>query len=137
MSLEDDIQNRLVVDAESLLQNNLDRVEDLFQLYDSGTIDISSKYRDADPKIRMLIYLIAQRFAKEGSIADVDTLSTEFFYERIDRKKRTIREYLQELREDGLVTKEGQSNHRIIIENLPKALDRIEAAIEANAEGGE
>ena len=134
MSLEDEIQSRLVVDAESILQNNLDRVEDLFQLYGDGTIEITGAYRDTAPEIRLLVYLVAQRFAQEGDIAEEDTLSTEFFYERIDRQDRTIREYLQDLREAGLIKKESKSSHRLIAENLPAALDRIEAAIETDDE---
>lgn len=128
MSLEDEIQNRLVADTESILQNNLDRVEKLFQLHEDGTVNISEEYRGVDPENEMLIYLVAQRFAKEGNLDDEDTLTTDFFYERFDRSDRTIRDYLQDLREEGLIKKEGQSNHRIIVENLPKALDRIESA---------
>ena len=132
MSLEDDIQERLVADAESIMQENLDRVEQLFQFYNDGTIGIKEEYRDVDPENQILIYLIAQRFAKEGNIDDEDGLTTEFFYERFDRSDRTIRDYLQSLREEGLVTKEGQSKHRIIVENLPDALDRIENATESD-----
>jgi hypothetical protein len=80
MSLEDEIQDRLVADTESILQNNLDRVEELFQLHRDGTIDISEKYRNLDPENRMLIYLIAQRFAMEGNIAEEDIVDSEFFY---------------------------------------------------------
>jgi hypothetical protein len=136
MSLEDEIQNRLVADTESVLQNDLDRVENLFQLHDDGTVTINGKYRDANPENQMLIYLIAQRYAKEGRIADEDSLETEFFYERIDRGERTIREYLQNLRGNGLVTKEGKSSHRLIVENLPDALDRIESAVEPASNTG-
>lgn len=136
MSLEDEIQDRLVADTESILQNNLDRVEKLFQLHGDGTVDISKEYRDVGPENRMLIYLIAQRFAKEGNIADEDTVDSEFFYERVDRKKRTIRDYLQNLREAGLVTKEGRSDHRLIVENLPDALNRLEEAVDSVG-GGE
>ena len=130
MSLEDEIQDRLVADTESILQNNLDRVEKLFELHEDGTVNINGEYRDVDPENEMLIYLVAQRFAKEGNIDDEDTIATDFFYERFDRGDRTIRNDLQALREEGLVTKEGQSRHRIIVENLPNALDRIENSIE-------
>lgn len=130
MSLEDEIQDRLVADAESILQDNLDRVEDLFQLHEDGTVSIDEEYRDVDPENQILIYLVAQRFAEEGGLADDDALETEYFYERIDRKERTIRSYLQNHRESGLVTKEGQSSHRIVVENLPQTLDRVESAAE-------
>jgi hypothetical protein len=136
MSLEDEIQDRLVTDAESILQDNLERVENLFELHGDGTIKITDEYRNLDPENRMLIYLIGQRYAKEGNMADEETLSTEFFYDRIDRGKRTIRGYLQELRDTGLVTKEGQSDHLVIAETLPKALDRIEEAANTNGDTG-
>jgi len=131
MSLEEEIQDRLVADTESILQNNLERVEKLFQLHKDGTIDISENYRDLGLENRMLIYLIAQRFAKEGNIADDDAVDSEFFYERVDRKERTIRNYLQNLREAGLVKKEGRSDHRLIVENLPEVLDRLEEVVDS------
>ncbi|WP_394351771.1 DeoR family transcriptional regulator [Halogeometricum sp. CBA1124] len=43
-----------------------------------------------------------------------------------DRSDRTVRNDLQKLRKAGLATKEGQSKHRIVVENLPTALDTIE-----------
>lgn len=131
MSLEDEIQDRLVADTESILQNNLDRVEKLFQLHGDGTVAVNDEYRDAGPKNRMLIYFIAQRFAMEGNIADEDTVESEFFYERIDREDSTIRHYLKDLRDAGLITKEGKSHHRLVVENLPDALNRLEGAVDS------
>ncbi|MUV56248.1 DeoR family transcriptional regulator [Halogeometricum sp. CBA1124] len=55
------------------------------------------------------------------------TLSKQiFFYNLFDRSDRTVRNDLQKLRKAGLATKEGQSKHRIVVENLPTALDTIE-----------
>lgn len=127
MTLEHEIQDRLVADTESILEDNLGQVEQLFQLHSDGTIDINGEYRNISPENQALIYLIAQRFAKEGNIAQEDTIETEFFYERFDRSDRTVREDLQSIREAGLISKEGRSTHRLIVENLPEALDRIEA----------
>ena len=135
MTLEEEIQDRLVADTESILEDNLDQVEQLFQLHSDGTIDINEDYRDVSPENQALIYLIAQRFAKEGNIADEDTIETEFFYERFDRGDRTVREDLQSIRETGLISKEGRSTHRLIVENLPEALDRIEADQNSGEEG--
>lgn len=128
MSLEDEIQNRLIADTESILENNLGRVENLFQFHQDGTIDLHDDCRDLGPADQMLVYLIAYRYAEEGGLVEEDTIETEFFYERIDRKERTVREHLQSLRESGLATKEGRSTHRLIVENLPKALNRLESA---------
>jgi len=135
VSLEDEIQDRLVADTESILQDNLDRVENLFQLHSDGTINIDEEYREVDPEHRVLIYLIAQRFAHEGGLQDEDTLETGFFYARIDRNESTIRNYLKSLREDGLVSKERQSDYRVVVENLPEAIDRVQSVDTAG--GGE
>lgn len=133
-SLEEEIQNRFVVDEGSVIEANLERVDGLFELYEDGTIVVDEDHRDIEPRLQILIYLIGRRFAQVGGVTDEDTLSTEYFYERIDRGDRRIREYLQELREAGLITKESQSNHRLVTENLPDALDRIESAM---GEGGD
>jgi DNA-binding transcriptional ArsR family regulator len=135
VSLEDEIQDRLVADTESILQDNLDRVENLFQFHSDGTINIDEKYREVDPEHRVLIYLIAQRFAYEGGLQEEDTLETGFFYARIGRNESTIRNYLKSLREDGLVSKEGQSDYRVVVENLPEAIDRFQSSDPAG--GGE
>ncbi len=132
MTLEDKIQDRLVADTESILEDNLDRVEKLFTFHSDGTVDIDSLYRNATPKSQILIYFIAQRFAKEGNLAEEDTLDTEFFYKRFDRGERTIRDDLQALRESGFISKEGRSDHRIIVEKLPEALARIEENANTN-----
>lgn len=129
MSLEDEIQERLVTDTESILENNLDRVENLFQLHGDGTVAVSDEYRDTDPEERILIYFVAQRFSMEGNIAEKDTINSEFFYKRIGREQSTIRNYLKNLRDSGFISKNGKSQHRLVVENLPDALDRLEEAV--------
>lgn len=132
MGLKDKIQDQMVTDHETILESNFERVEKLFRLYEDGTINLEGKYRDLEVKLQILIYLIGQRFAYEGELAESDALGTSFFYDRIDKSDRTIRNYLQELRDEGYVNKEGQSNHRLITENLPDALDEIEEAVGGN-----
>lgn len=128
MTLEEEIQDRLVTKDETILESNLNRVEPLLRLHQDGTISIQSKYRDIEAELQILIYLIGQRFAYEGGLAEEDTLETEFFYEHFNRSDRTVRNDLQNLREEGIITKEGQSKHRLVVENLPDALNRIEGA---------
>jgi hypothetical protein len=47
----------------------------------------------------------------------------------MDKSDRTIRNYLQKLREAGYLSNVGQSNHELLVENLPDALDEIENVI--------
>jgi DNA-binding transcriptional ArsR family regulator len=129
MGLKDKIQDRMVTDHETILESNFERVEKLFRLYEDGTINLEGQYRDLEVKLQILIYLIGKLFAYEGELAESDTLETSFFYDRIDKSDRTIRSYLQKLRDEGYVKKEGQSKHRLIAENLPDALDEIEEAV--------
>ena len=126
MALKDKIQDTLVTDDETILESNFERVQPLFKLYQDGTINIESDFRKLGPRLQILIYFIGQRFAYEGDLAEDDSLKTDFFYKRFDRSDRTVRNYLQELREDGYITKEGQSEHSLVAENLPDALDWIE-----------
>jgi ribosomal protein S19E (S16A) len=95
-----------------------------------AAINIGNKYRKLDPKLQVLIYFIGQRFAYEGNLVEGDILTSSFFYDRIDKSNRTVRNYLQDLREAGFITKEGQNEHRLLAENLPRALDRVEEAVE-------
>lgn len=133
-SLKEEVQDRFVVDEGSVIEANLDRVEGLFELYEDGTIVVDEDYRDIEPKLQLLVYLIGKRFAQVGDVSEEDTLATEYFYERIDKGDSTIRTYLIDLRDEGLIVKEGQSTHRLVTENLPDALDRIESAV---GEGGD
>lgn len=128
MGLKDKIQEEIVTDDETILESNFERVKNLLRLHEDGTINIEGEYRSIDPELQILIYFIGQRFAYEGELSETDTLASTFFYERIDKSDRTIRNYLQVLREDGFIKKDGQSEHRLIAENLPDALDRIEEA---------
>lgn len=128
MTLKDKIQDEMMTDDETILESNFERVKKLFQLHEDGTINIEGEYRNLGPELKILIYFIGQRFAYEGELSDTDTLDSSFFYERMDKSDRTVRNYLQELREAGFIKKESQGKHRLIAENLPDALDRIEEA---------
>ncbi|MBX0287961.1 hypothetical protein EGH22_16635 [Halomicroarcula sp. F28] len=126
MSLEDKIQETLVTDTETVLESKLEEIGEFLQLHQDGTIVIEGEYRDVDTECQILIYLIGQRYAKEGNLADSDTLSSSYFYERFEDSDRTVRDRLQDLRESGLITKEGQSEHCLVAENLPDSIERIQ-----------
>lgn len=126
MSLKDKIQEELVTDTETVLESRIDEIGDFLQLHQDGTIVIESEYRDVDIESQILTYLIGQRYAKEGGLAESDTLSSSYFYDRFDASDRTVRDRLQDLRESGLITKEGQSNHCLVAENLPDCIEHIQ-----------
>jgi len=129
MSLEDKIQEELVTDTETVLESEIDTISDFLQLHQDGTIVIENDYRNSDAENRILIYLIGQRYAQEGGLAESDTLSSSYFYERFEASERTIRDWLQSLRESGLITKDGQSDHRVVAENLPDSINQIQQGV--------
>jgi len=133
MDLSDRIKDEMVVEDSTILESEFDRVKELFDLHEDGTINLSSATRGLDGKLQIMVYFIGQRFAYEGELADDSSLDTSFFYSRIDKSDRTVRNYLQKLRESGYLSKEGQSEHQLLVENLPDALDEIEAAIGGDA----
>lgn len=133
MDLRERINEEMVVADATILESEFDRVNKLLDLHDDGTINLDSKTRSIDAKLQILVYFIGKRFASEGDLVDDPELESSFFYSRIDKSDRTVRNYLQKLREAGYLSKAGQSKHELLVENLPDALDEIENAIE----GGE
>lgn len=126
MSLEDRIKEELVTDTATVLEAHLDDVKGFLEIHQDGTVVIANDYREIDAENQILIYLIGQRYAHEADLADSDTLSTNFFYEKFDASDRTVRNWLQSLRETGLASKKKQSEHRIVVENIPDTIKRIE-----------
>lgn len=127
MSLEDDIRETLVVDANSVLQANLERVEPLLDIFDDGTIVISPEYQHSSIPDRMLIFFIAQRYASEVDMVESDTISYQFFYERFDADNASIRKGAEVLRNAGLINQVEEGSHRVVPENIPLALERLES----------
>lgn len=126
MSLEDQIKDTLVPDTDTVLEKHIDTVKDFLEIFEDGTIVIKNEYRNVDSSTRILIYLIGRRYAYEANLSESDTLATEFFYGRFDASDRTVRNWLQGLRDAGLVAKEGRSEHRIVVENLSDAVERVQ-----------
>lgn len=133
MDLSDRIKDEMVVEDSTILESEFDRVTELLDLHEDGTINLSNKTRNLNAELQIMVYFIGQRFAYEGELVDEPLLNSSFFYSRIDKSDRTVRNYLQKLRESGYLSKENQSKHQLLVENLPDALDEIEAAIGGDA----
>ena len=129
MDLNERINEEMVVDDATILESEFDRVKKLFDLHSDGTINLDSRARSLDAELQILVYFIGQRFASEADLVDDPELESSFFYSRIDKSDRTVRNYLQKLREAGYLSKEGQSHHELLVENLSEALDEIEDAM--------
>lgn len=130
MSLKEKAEDMLVTDSENILESNLERVRNILQLHGDGTIDLDDNVLDSDGEIQILGYLIGQEFAEIIDRAEENHLETSFFYDRLEIAERTVRNRLKSLREDGLIKDKAQGKYQIVVENLPKALDRIEEEME-------
>lgn len=128
MSLGDDIREEFKADAETILEDNFRRAKGLFKYHEDGSIQLSDEVRDAPGRIGALVYLIAKRFMYEAEDSESATLSNEFFYDKFDVADSSIRGYLMQLRKAGVVRSEN-SEHEVIVENLPQAFDIIEEQI--------
>jgi hypothetical protein len=129
MSLEDEINDRLVTDQETILKSEIDRVEKIIQIHQDGTIDIQGPYRKASDENKILAYLVGRYYAAEGGVVDTAAVDSSFFYDRLPVSERSVRRRLETLRDEGLAKKSGQSSHELIAENLPDALNRIEQEV--------
>jgi len=129
MGLQDEIQNRLVADAESILEESIDSVENFFQLHEDGSINLSADVRKLSSEDQILVYLIAERYAYEGGMSDSPSLGNDFFYDRLNVNKSTIRGYLKNLRDERFVKGTG-NGQEIVKENIPRSIDRVKDDVE-------
>lgn len=131
MSLEDKINEEMVVAAESFLEEYFDQANKLFRIFEDGSVDIKDEFQDAPWRERVLIHLIGQRYAYEGGRAESPTLPYDYFYARLEVDDSTVRAYMNELDDDLIVEKDDESNEwKLVPDNLPKALSRIEGSEE-------
>jgi hypothetical protein len=127
MDLEDRINEEMVVDAESLLEEYFEEASQLFRIFGDGSIDTKQEFDDAPWREQVLIHLIGRRYAFEGGKADTPTLPYDYFYARVEVDNSTVRDYMNGLADDLVVTKDDESGEWMIVpDNLPEALSRIE-----------
>lgn len=133
MNFEEEIKDRFQTDSKSILQNHMEEFEGLFEFHEDGTTDLSSECRELSPKYQVLLYLVAQRYKAEANIADTDTLDYSFFYKVFsDKNDSTVRGYLMGLRDEGLVSKGDGSEHRVVVQRIPDAIDKIRDELSPN-----
>jgi|GEM_PF-3824366 len=127
MGLKERINDEMVADTESFLEEYFDQASELFRIFENGNVVLKDEFEDAPWRERVLIHLIGQRYAYEGEKAEKPTLPYGYFYTRLEVDDSTVRAYMNELNDDLLVEKDEESNEwKIIPNNLPNALSRIE-----------
>lgn len=133
MSLEEEIKDRFLADTETILGDNLDDLEGWFQFHEDGTINLAREIRKLEARDRMLVYLIAKRYAAEAGISDSPRIENDFFYDLIDKSDSRIRDYLSYLRDLGLIRSPETGVYELTVENLPESIDLIKTALNDNS----
>jgi hypothetical protein len=127
MGLEDRINDEMVVDTESILEEHFDTAKGLFHIFKNGSVNVRDDFESAPWKEQILIHLIGQRYAFEAGKAETSTLSYAYFYARSDAGESTVRTYITGLQDDLIVEKDEENGEwKLVPDNLPKALSRIE-----------
>lgn len=132
MTLDEEIRNRFVSDAETILEAHLDDLEGMFEFHEDGTMELLGDYRGMKPEDKILLIMIARRYQYEGGLADDPFLPYSEFYSRFpDKDESTIRGYFMNLRGDRFVRKD-ESGHELVVERLPSAIERINKKVDAD-----
>jgi hypothetical protein len=127
MSLEDRIEDEMVVDTESILDDNFDRANELFRIFQDGSIDLTDELSDASWRDKVLAYLLGQQYAHVAGKVDSPSLPYNYFYSRFEVDDSTVRKYMGQLQDDLIVKKYGEDDEwTLVTDNLPEALNRIE-----------
>lgn len=129
MSFEERFREEFKSDAETILEENLDRARGLFKYHDNGSIQLSDKVHEASGEIQVLVYLIARRMMHEANVVETPSITNEYFYNKLNVADSSVRNYIMRLRDDGLIIS-SDGEHQVVVENLPRAFDRIEGVIE-------
>lgn len=129
MSLRDEIRNRFQSDVESILEDQLDNAQGMFEFLEDGTIELGNGYREASIEDQILLYIIARRYQHEGELIDTKSVEYPEIYTRFPKKdESTIRGYFMNLRNDGFARK-ADGGHELVVERLPEALERLKSAV--------
>lgn len=128
MSFNERFEDRFRADASSILEDSLERADGLFEYHDDGTVQLSRDVRELGAEKQILVYLIARRLMFEAEIIDSPSLTNEYFYDRLGVSDSSVRNYIKNLRDEGLV-RSSSGDHEIVVENLPQAFDIIDDAL--------
>jgi hypothetical protein len=129
MSFEERFREEFKSDAETILEENLDRASGLFKYHEDGSIQLADEVHEAGGEIQVLVYLIARRMMHEANVTDSPSLTNEYFYNKLNVANSSVRNYIMRLRDDGIIIS-SDGEHQVVVENLPRAFDKIEGVIE-------
>jgi|GEM_PF-2137013 len=104
MSLEDRIRDEMMVESQSRLEENFERVGDLIDVRQDGSVRVGNS-DGLTWRQRALLILIGSRFAHEVGAADSPEVSYSELYSRLDISKSSIRNFIGGLRDQDVVEK--------------------------------
>jgi hypothetical protein len=132
MGLEERIEDEMYVDTESLLDEEFERAQELFDIYEDNTVVLTDTAEEVEPKQEVLIHLVAWQYIAKANEDATPGLEYDYFYDRVDAGKSTIRGYVGDFVDENLVRENEEGNRELVVEQLETVLDRIEAAAESD-----
>jgi len=103
MALED-FRDEVVVESESRLEENMERVSHLIELRQDGSVRINEG-DELGWKQHGLLFLIGRRFANELGEVGSPAVSYPELYTRLDISNSSVRNFMTGLRDQGVVEK--------------------------------
>jgi DNA-binding transcriptional ArsR family regulator len=124
MGLEDRIREEMVRDVGSVLDDQFDRANRHLSLTEDGEV-VPESY-DGEWKERLLVELTGKRYAHRAELIETPGCAYDEMYELVTVDDSTVRNFTNELQDDGLVTKGDESGEwQLVVRRLPEVLDRL------------
>ena len=129
MGLRDRIQDEMYVNTESLLEEEFERTQKFFDIYEDNTVVLTEGLTNVGSEEQILIHLIAWQYIAEANGDETSGLSYDYFYERIDAGDSTIRGYFSNFVDEGIVRENEEGNRELVVERLGEVISKIESEI--------
>lgn len=130
MSLEDRVNEEMVIDRAELLEAEFDRAAKHIRILDSGKI-ILPDAQSIDWRNELLLYLVASEYAAIGGQRETPGLEYAPLYDWLDAGKSTIRKEMSSLSDQGFVYKDEEHNAwRIVAEQISEMLATVEETLD-------
>ena len=104
MSLDDRIRDEMVVESRSQLEENFERVSDLIDVRQDGSVRVGNG-DELTWKQRALLILTGSRLAHEADAADSPEISYSELYGRLDISSSSVRNFIGSLHDQEVVKK--------------------------------
>ena len=124
----DFVRDRLLLDEEEIVKENIDRLDGWININDSGEVLLRKDTSNLNSKDLVKLYLVGAWFANKGEMRDTARVTKKELNSRLGKSDRSIRRALSDIEENDMVKSED-SETSIRAEFVESILDDIEQQI--------